>query len=48
LEPFQPDYQDPDAKLAAQQQPVSSADQRLSDLYHNLDFGFRFGLIQGL
>jgi hypothetical protein len=32
----------------AQQQPVSSADQRLHDLYRALDFGFRHGLIRGL
>jgi hypothetical protein len=44
LEPFDPNYQDPDA-LPAEQQP-SAADQRLLDYYRALDFGFRFGLIR--
>lgn len=49
LEPFSPDFVDRDAPQAQQQQqPVSCADQRLNDLYRNLDFGFRFGLIRGL
>ena len=38
----------PDADASAQQQPVSSADQRLHDFYRALDFGFRYGLIRGL
>ena len=37
----------PDADASAQQQPVSSADQRLHDFYRALDFGFRYGLIRG-
>jgi hypothetical protein len=41
---FDPSYQDPDAQPKA----VSSADQRLNDLYRHLDFGFRYGLIRGL
>jgi hypothetical protein len=31
----------------AQQQPTSSADQRLHDFYRSLDFGFSHGLIRG-
>jgi len=48
LDVFDPNFQDIDAKPTAQQQPVSSADQRLNDFYRNLDFGFRYGLIRGL
>lgn len=43
---FDPDYRDPDVPV--EQQPVSSADQRLNDFYRMLDFGFRYGLIRGL
>ncbi len=45
LDPFQPDFVDRDAS-PAQQQPVSSANQRLLDYYRALDLGFRFGLIR--
>src|SRR5262249_39580536 len=41
LRAFDPNYVDPDAP--AQQQPVASADQRLHDLYHGIDFGFQYG-----
>jgi hypothetical protein len=48
LDVFDPNFQDIDAKPTVQQQPVSSADQRLNDFYRNLDFGFRYGLTRGL
>ena len=44
LEPFDPNYQDPDA--SPPEQRPSAADQRLLDYYRALDFGFRFGLIR--
>src|SRR5262249_36732890 len=43
---FQPGFVDEDAPPAEQQQPVSSANQRLLDYYRALELGFRFGPIR--
>jgi hypothetical protein len=44
LEPFDPNYQDPDARPP--EQHPTAANQRLLNYYRALDFGFRFGLIR--
>jgi hypothetical protein len=41
LDPFQPEYRDPDCKPAAEQPP--EADQRLNQLYRAIAFGFSHG-----